>query len=62
MKTFVARILLVVYLIFVVTIILFNPKPVFAPAGWGDAFTNDKGQIICICAPEKDCYPCAILK
>lgn len=45
----------------VVQAVLFNPTSSFASTegNWGDEYTNDKGQHICICDPvQQDCRPC----
>ena len=65
-KILVAKIFLVLFLCLMAGTIIqsafFNPTPLYA-AGWGDAYTNDQGQSICICDPnEEDCYPCVNLK
>jgi hypothetical protein len=65
-KILLTKILLVLFLVSVGAVVIqtafFNPTPIYA-SGWGDAFKNDEGQIICICMPDQeDCYPCAPLK
>lgn len=68
MKKMIAKVLLGVFVCLLAGIIIqvaaAAPAPVFgaAPAGsWGDSFENDRGQTICVCSDENDCYPCVIL-
>jgi hypothetical protein len=64
-KTLIAKVLLVLIFGVMAAVVIqglfFNPNPLYA-AGWGDAFVNDQGKILCICLPDQDdCYPCAPL-